>query len=149
MPRLNLPPYQAKIKIVDGKPKVLDILRRRFVALTPEEWVRQNFVNYLISYKGYSSALMNNEVMLSFNGMTRRCDSVLYTNTLVPKMIIEYKAPNIGITQKVFDQICRYNMVLHVEYLIISNGMNHYCCKINYESQTYTFLEEIPLYEEL
>ena len=148
-PLLNLTLYQARINTVDGKLKVLDILRRRFVALTPEEWVRQNFVNFLINYKGYSQTLMNNEVMLTFNGMVRRCDSVLYTNTLTPKMIMEYKAPNIEITQKVFDQICRYNMVLHVDYLVISNGMNHYCCKIDYENRTYTFLEDIPLYKDL
>lgn len=149
IPCLNLPPYQAKIKVAGGKSKIFDILRRRFVALTPEEWVRQNFINFLINHKGYSSTLMNNEVMLTLNNMTRRCDSVLYDHKMSPRMIMEYKAPHIEITQKVFDQICRYNMVLHVEYLIVSNGLDHYCCKMDYDTQTYVFLEDIPSYEEL
>ena len=92
---------------------------------------------------------MANEVEVSLNGINKRCDSVLYSKELVPRMIIEYKRPGVKITQKVFDQICRYNMVLRVEYLIVSNGIDHYCCKIDYERQEYVFLEDIPSYSEL
>lgn len=147
---LNLPPYtEARIKKNEDGLFIFDVLRRKYVSLTPEEWVRQNFINYLIKFKGYSPTLMNNEVKLSLNGMNRRCDSILYSQNMQPKMIIEYKAPNIRITQKVFDQICRYNMTLKVDYLIISNGMEHFCCRIDYENSSYVFLEDIPNYNEL
>ena len=132
----------------DGKPFILDIIRRQYVALTPEEWVRQHFVHFLIHHKGYPQSLMANEVQLKLNGMSRRCDTVVYDRTLKPRVIVEYKAPTVNITQKVFDQICRYNMVLQVDYLIVSNGLAHYCCKVDNENQTYTFLQEIPVYEQ-
>ncbi|MCH5175555.1 MAG: type I restriction enzyme HsdR N-terminal domain-containing protein [Prevotellaceae bacterium] len=145
MQPLNLPPYETKIKTVDGKMKILDILRNKFVALTPEEWVRQHFVHYMVECKGYPSALIANEVAVSLNGMNRRCDTVVYRQQgLKPYIIIEYKASNVEITQKVFNQICRYNMVLEVEYLIVSNGLKHYCCKIDIEKGEYTFLNDIP-----
>ena len=147
---MNLPVYQANIRTIGGTTKIFDILRRKFVALTPEEWVRQNFVHYLIEHKGYSQTLMANEVSLTLNGMTRRCDTVLYTQEgLRPRMIIEYKRPDVEITQRVFNQICRYNMVLQVQYLIVSNGLHHYCCRMDYEKQGYVFLEDIPAYEDL
>ena len=145
MQPLNLPPYNINIKNVNGKTKVLDILRKKFVALTPEEWVRQHFVHYMVEHKGYPSTLMANEVAVTLNGMSRRCDTVVYRqHGLRPYIIIEYKAPSVEITQKVFDQICRYNMVLEVEYLIVSNGMRHYCCKMDTEKGEYTFLSDIP-----
>ena len=97
----------------------------------------------------YPQALMANEVAISLNGMSRRCDTVLYNRTLTPRMIIEYKAPHIPITQKVFDQICRYNLVFRVDYLIVSNGLSHYCCRMDYERQSYRFLADIPVYSEL
>jgi len=147
---LNLPAYPAKLKRIDGNVKIFDTLRRKFVALTPEEWVRQNFVHYLIDHKGYSSTLMTNEVTVTLNGMTRRCDTVLYAQQgLVPRMIIEYKRPDVEITQRVFDQICRYNMVLQVKYLIVSNGLKHYCCQLDYEKNGYAFLKDIPMYKDL
>jgi hypothetical protein len=119
------------------------------VALTPEEWVRQHFVHFLIEKKGYPQALIANEVSLSLNGTKKRCDSVLYNRNFTARMIIEYKAPHVAITQEVFEQISRYNIVLKVEYLIVSNGLNHYCCKIDYEHLTYTYLKEIPDYKDL
>lgn len=144
MQKLNLPPYNANIKSDNGRNLIFDVLRGKYVALTPEEWVRQNFVQYLINYKNYSRSLMNNEIPLRLNGTSKRCDTVVFSNTAVPKMIIEYKAPEIKITQKVFNQITRYNMVLKVDYLVVSNGLNHYCCKMDYENQGYIFLEDIP-----
>ncbi len=146
---LNLPKYETKISRTDDKVRIYDSLRRRYIVLTPEEWVRQHFVHFLTEHKGYPAALLANEVTLRLNGMTRRCDTVLYDRTVAPRMIIEYKAPHIPITQEVFDQICRYNMVLRVDYLIVSNGLSHYCCHIDYEQKSYTFLKDIPHYSEL
>ena len=105
--------------------------------------------NYLITRKSYPKELLANEVLVKLNGTSKRCDTVAYNRFLEPLVIVEYKAPHINITNTVFDQIARYNMVLHVEYLIVSNGLNHYCCKIDYNNRTYTFLEEIPAYNEL
>ncbi len=129
--------------------RVFDILRRRRVTLTPEEWVRQHFVHYLINELGYPAELLANEVSLSLNGMQRRCDSVLYDLQARPRMIIEYKAPSVPLTQQVFDQISRYNIVMRVRYLIVSNGLTHYCCCVDYEAGTYCFLREIPPYGQL
>ena len=132
-----------------GKPRIFDVLRRRFVAVTPEEWVRQHFIHYLIDHKGYPQALLANEISLTLNGMWRRCDSVLYTADMQPRMIMEYKAPTVAITQEVFNQICVYNAVLRVPYLTVSNGLTHYCCHIDYNTNTTTFLPDIPEYSQL
>ena len=141
---LNLPPFDRKITMKDDKPFIFDIIRRQYVALTPEEWVRQHFVHYLINHKGYPQSLMANEVQLKLTGMSRRCDTVVYDRELKPRVIVEYKAPTVNITQKVFDQICRYNMVLQVDYLIVTNGLTHYCCKVDNGARSYTFLREVP-----
>lgn len=146
---LNLPSYEIKIIRKGGKAFILDVLRKKYVALTPEEWVRQHFVHYLLEHKGYPQGLLANEVQLNLNGTKKRCDSVLFGNDMKARMIVEYKAPTVEITQAVFDQITRYNMVLKVDYLIVSNGLNHYCCKIDYQTKQYTFLPDIPSYNEL
>jgi hypothetical protein len=146
---LNLPSYPAKILKRNGKNVIFDPLRQKYVALTPEEWVRQHFVHLLTDFKGYPKGLLANEIQLDLNGTKKRCDTVLFNRDLSARMIVEYKAPNIEITQAVFDQITRYNMVLKVEYLIVSNGMRHYCCKIDYNTMQYTFLPDIPSYTEL
>ncbi|MEE1233306.1 MAG: type I restriction enzyme HsdR N-terminal domain-containing protein [Phocaeicola sp.] len=146
---LNLPDFQVKIAVTDGKKMVFDPLRRKYVALTPEEWVRQHFVHFLIQHKGYPSGLLANEVQLTLNGTRKRCDTVLYDRTRTPRMIIEYKAPTVPITRQVFDQITRYNIVLKVDYLIVSNGLEHYCCKVDYERFCCNFLKEIPDYATL
>ena len=146
---LNLPSYPAKILKRNGKNVIFDPLRQKYVALTPEEWVRQHFVHLLTDFKGFPKGLLANEIQLDLNGTKKRCDTVLFNKDLSARMIVEYKAPNIEITQAVFDQITRYNMVLKVEYLIVSNGMRHYCCKIDYNTMQYTFLPDIPAYTEL
>lgn len=146
---LNLPQFDLKIKREDDKELIYDSLRRKYVALTPEEWVRQNFVQFLINEKKFPAGLMGNEVPLVQNGIKRRCDSLVSDKFGNPLVIVEYKAPSIEITQKVFDQIVRYNYVLRAKYLIVSNGLCHYCCKINYEKSNYSFLKEIPSYSEL
>ena len=147
--KLNLPPIEARTKTEGGRIKIWDALRRRYVALTPEEWVRQHFVAFLIGEKGYSPALMANEVRIELNGMSRRCDTVVYQRDLTPRVIIEYKRPDVRISQRVFAQICRYNLVMQVDYLIVSNGLEHYCCRMDYVRQTYEFLDDIPDFKGL
>ncbi len=149
MTRLNLPPFEIKLRGTKAQPQIFDILRKKYIALTPEEWVRQHFVHFLVEHKGYPAALMANEIQLKAGEKTLRADSVLYSRDLKPRMIIEYKAPHIPITQKVFDQISIYNMLLHVDYLVVSNGLQHYICKMDYNDKKYLFLEDIPDYKEL
>lgn len=149
MQSLNLPRYDAKIDCANGRKQIFDGLRRCYVALTPEEWVRQHFVNMLITQKGYPATLTANEVAIQLNGMNRRCDTVVYDKQLKPRVIIEYKAPTVKIDAKVFAQIARYNLVLRVDYLIVSNGLQHFCCKMDYEKNSYTFLTDIPAYSDI
>ena len=146
---LNLPQYDIKVMEKDGKRLILDELRRKYVALTPEEWVRQHFVHFLMEHRNYPSGLLANEVELKIGDKRLRCDSILYNKEAHPQMIIEYKAPHITLTQKVFDQISAYNLLLHVDYLIVSNGLQHICCRMDYAKNTYRFLQEIPTYEEV
>lgn len=146
---LNLPPYEVKVREARGQRQIFDILRRKYVALTPEEWVRQHFVHMLTEQLGYPVALIANEVGLQVGDKRVRADSVLYSPTLQPRMIVEYKAPSVTITQKVFDQITAYNLLLHVDYLVVSNGIETYCCKMDYEHHSYRFLECVPDYRNL
>lgn len=146
---LNLPPFEAKISEQAGKFMIWDPVRKFWTALTPEENVRQTFVAYLVNHKGYPISHIANEQGIELNGMSRRCDSVVYDKTGQPKVIIEYKAPTVTISQKVFDQIARYNLVLHVDYLIVSNGLKHYCVRMDYNAGKYAFLQDIPSYAEL
>ena len=147
--RLNLPQYEIKIGEKNGKRTIFDFLRRKYVTLTPEEWVRQHFTHYLTDHKGYPKGLMGNEVELRVGEKRLRCDTILYNKEGQPRMIVEYKAPTIQIQQKTFDQISVYNLLLHVDYLIVSNGLQHYCCKMDYNNQKYLFLQDIPDYENL
>lgn len=149
MLQLNLPSAALKITRKENRDYVFDTLRKKYVALTPEEWVRQNFVHFLIRYKNYPVGLLANEVQISLNSTRKRCDTVLYNRNLTARMIIEYKAPSVNITQEVFNQITRYNIVLKVDYLIVTNGINHYCCKVDYRNNSYSFLRDIPEYSEL
>ena len=146
---LNLPVYDTKITSRNGKNVIFDVIRKRYVALTPEEWVRQHFVNYLITRKSYPKELLANEVLVKLNGTSKRCDTVAYNRFLEPLVIVENKAPHISIPNTDFGLVARYYMVHPDAFLIVSNGLNHYCCKIDYNNRTYTFLEEIPAYNEL
>lgn len=147
MQTLNLPKTELTTAIRRGRPAVFDPLRRRYVALTPEEWVRQHFVQFLIKHKGYPTTVIGNEVPIELFGTRKRCDTVIYDSEARPLMIIEYKAPEVEITERVFQQIGRYNIRLHVPWLIVSNGLQHYCCHIDYENGTYQYLPDIPEYE--
>ena len=137
------------IKEHNGRRYVLDILRRKYIALTPEEWVRQSFIRFVVEKKNYPQALLANEISLSLGNKKLRADSVLYDKMLKPRMIIEYKAPKISITQRVFDQIFSYNILLSVPYIIVTNGIEIYVCKLNEKEKRYMFLDDIPYYEEL
>jgi hypothetical protein len=146
---LNLPSFDAKIRKNGDGFEIFDPLRRKYVSLTPEEWVRQHFVHYLTTDKNYPASRIANEAAIRLNSLSRRCDSVVYNIRLEPVMIIEYKEPGVTITQQVFDQVARYNSVLRVPYIIVSNGISHYCYRIDYGAQSYSFLSEIPMYAEL
>ncbi len=149
MQTLNLPTAPLRTGTQNGRTAVYDPLRRKYVALTPEEWVRQHFIYFLITCKGYPAGLIANEMPITLNGTRKRCDSVVFGLHAQPLMILEYKAPHITLTQKVFDQISRYNIRLHVDWLIVSNGLQHYCLHMDYAHLTYHFLPDIPTYSEL
>ena len=149
MQPLNLPPITAKIIVRDEKQSIFDPIRRRYVALTPEEWVRQHFVSFLIHQRGVPLGLIGNEVSLTVGTTTKRCDTVIYNRMSLPIVIVEYKAPHVAITQSVFDQIARYNTALHVEWLIVSNGLRHICCHIDYATRTSQFVADIPSWSEM
>ena len=146
---LNLPYYSFRIKEHNGKKLIFDSFRRRWVMLTPEEWVRQNFARYLTEIKHFPASLVAIERSLRINQHDFRSDIVLFAKTGIPLVVVECKAPEVKISQDVFDQIARYNMELRVNYLIVTNGMNHYCCRFDQDQLTYTFLPEIPDYLEL
>ena len=146
---LNLPSHPLKIVSRDNSLTVFDPIRKKYVSLTPEEWVRQNFVQFLINDKGYPPALISNEISIRLNKTAKRCDTVIYNRELKAMVLVEYKAPEVVITQKVFEQISRYNIVYKVPYLIVSNGMMHYCCHVDYDTQKVTFISEIPDYQSI
>lgn len=143
-PPLNLPPVDLRIRMEDGLLKVWDSLRHKYVALTPEEYVRQHFIAWMTDSLGYPASLMNNEVSITLNNTRRRCDTIVFRCDGSPAMIVEYKAPTVAITQTVFDQIARYNMVLKSRYLVVSNGLRHFCCEMDYATDSYSFLPKIP-----
>ena len=146
--QINLPPDNTNLTEQNGHLQIFDILRKRYVELTPEEWVRQHFIHFLIEHKGYPAGLMASEISLSVNGMKRRCDCVVFRRDQSPLMILEFKSPNVKITQDAFSQINAYNHTLRVRFLIVSNGLSHYCCEIDYEHQKVHYLSEIPTYSQ-
>lgn len=149
MIRLNLPDYAIKLSGSATRPQIFDTLRRKYVALTPEEWVRQHFVHYLTEHLGYPATLLANEVRLHVGDKVLRADTVLYDTTLRPRMIVEYKSPDVPVTERVFRQISAYNRLLQVDYLVVSNGLEHHCLKRNEGDDHFTPLLEIPRYEDL
>ncbi len=146
---LNLPEADLLIKRRGDADFVFDMLRRRFVRLTAEEYVRQSFVNYLIRFKGFPKGLMNNEVSISLNTIKYRCDTVVFNREMSPVMIIEYKSPSCKITQSVLKQAYIYNMALRVNYLVLSNGLEHHCLFVDYEGKSVRVVGCIPDYSDL
>lgn len=149
MEPLNLPTYFFRLKEDKGKKYIFDEIRRRFVLLTPEEWVRQHIVNYLITVKHYPRTLISVEKGININRNRQRYDLLIYNTQGKPVMIVECKAPGIEINQQVFDQAGRYNNMHKAGLLLITNGIKHFCCSINLESRQYAFLAEIPDYKDL
>jgi hypothetical protein len=149
MQKLNLPEYSFRLKTSNGKDFIFDTLRKKFVRLTPEEWVRQNFVQFLLSEKNFSPSLTVLEALVKVNSNPQRADLVVFDRSGKPTLIAEFKAPDVKISQQTFDQIVRYNMQLQVRFLIVSNGLEHYCCTINYAENSYAYLPEIPVFAEI
>ena len=146
MPQLNLPKVALKTKSVEGTIQVFDVIRKKYFVLTPEEWVRQHFIHYLNAEKNYPMGLMGVEKMVKYNALKTRADILLYTTKGKAKMIVECKAPNVKITQDTFNQIAKYNFKLKVQFLVVTNGMQHFCCKMDYEKNINCFLEEVPAF---
>ncbi len=149
MKKLNFPEYDFRIRENERKPEIFDAFRKKYVALTPEEWVRQNLLMYLVNEKRYPASLIAVEAGLKLYNRTKRTDIVVYNNKGNPLLIAECKAPEVVINQKAFDQIARYNMALKVNYMIVTNGLNHYCCFIDYQNNTIKYLKDIPDYKNL
>ncbi|MCF8367035.1 MAG: type I restriction enzyme HsdR N-terminal domain-containing protein [Bacteroidales bacterium] len=149
MVRLNLPDYDFRIRDSKGHTEIFDDIRLKYVVLTPEEWVRQNFIRYLLNEKNVPLMMMGVEKALSLNSLTKRTDILIFGSKGQPVMIVECKAPEVKIDQKVFEQISRYNLALRVSYLIVTNGLVHYCAKIDFIGNSFAFLEEIPDYKSM
>lgn len=147
MQELNLPQFDFRIKTEGEKQFIFDTIRKKYIQLTPEEWVRQNFIQFLVQHKKYPQSLMAVEKQISLNNKLFRFDLVGYQRTGKPFLIAEFKAPGVKITQLAFDQVVRYNMTLKVKLVIVSNGLQHFVCAIDYENGTYKFLKEVPEFE--
>lgn len=148
---LNLPTFDYRLRQSpkNQQEEIWDSQRKRWVKLTPEEWVRQHFVHFLISEQGFPAGCIGNELSIKVGQLEKRCDSVVFGSDGLPLMIIEYKAPTVPITQKVFNQISRYNITLQVDWLIVSNGLQHYCCHLLREKNQFEFLPQLPRFENL
>ena len=150
MEKLNLPDINARTRSgQNGKEEIFDEIRKKFVRLTPEEWVRQNFLRFMVFNLGFPASLIVVEASLTYNRMKKRFDILAYNNSGNPVMIVECKAPSVALTQDVFDQVAMYNMTLKVNHLVVTNGLAHYACLINHESRSYTFLQGLPNFEDV
>lgn len=147
MQELNLPQYQFNIKIDENRRLIFDEIRKKFIVLSPEEWVRQNIIKYLISEKKYPASLIAIETGLKYNQLQKRLDILVYDKQANPYLIVECKAPEVKISQDTFDQVARYNMAFKAKYLLVTNGLNHFCCLMDYTTNSYTFLEQLPYFE--
>lgn len=144
MQKLNFPAYTFRFKNSENKLAVFDEIRKKFVALTPEEWVRQHVIQFLLQQKNYPKSHINVEKSIKINGLTKRYDAVVFQPDGKIFLLVECKAPEVTISQQTFDQIARYNMTLEAKYLMVTNGLNHYFCCMDFESEQYQFLRELP-----
>lgn len=149
MEKLNLPEYIFRYKEEKGKKFIFDEVRGKYVALTPEEWVRQNFLRFMADQLKYPTALTGVERMLKVNGLSQRCDILLYNRRGVPVLIVECKAPSVPVNLKTLNQAARYNTTLKVPYLVLTNGKTHYCIKTEVETGDFEALRGFPAFEEL
>jgi len=146
---LNLPPYPFKITDENGQLSLFDEIRKRTIIITPEEWVRQHFVQYLIRQKNYPKSLIKLEGGHKLHGKQKRSDIIAFNSAGEKILLVECKAPSVTIDQKVFDQVARYNIVHKIGLLAVTNGLQHFYCRINFEQQNYRFIEELPAYLEI
>ncbi len=146
MQLLNLPTYKFRIKSNENKYVIFDIIRKKYVALSPEEWVRQHFIHYLMEEKKYPISLISVEKKLTVNKLTKRTDILVFNTKGMPHIIVECKAPSVKISQEAFDQIARYNLKLQADYLIVTNGLDHFYCSMDTKNEQYIFLDNIPNY---
>ncbi|MDF1571825.1 MAG: type I restriction enzyme HsdR N-terminal domain-containing protein [Bacteroidales bacterium] len=149
MQKLNLPEYDLKLKQEGGRTLVFDPFRSKYLVMTPEEQVRQLFARYLVEEKQYPASLMATEYALVLNKMSKRCDILVFDRNGKPVVLVECKSPDVRIGREVFDQVARYNMVFRVAYLLITNGLKHYCCRVDHEAGSVEFLDDIPVYAAL
>ncbi|CCG53914.1 Protein of unknown function [Flavobacterium indicum GPTSA100-9 = DSM 17447] len=146
MQNLNFNSYSFRLKNSENKVYIFDAIRKKFLVLTPEEWVRQHTIQFLIQELNYPISLINVEKIVKINGMNKRYDIVVFNSNGSIEIIIECKAPEVQITQATFDQIARYNFILQANYLMVTNGLNHYFCQMDFENENYTFLKDLPAY---
>ena len=149
MRKLNLPEYEFTCRNEGGSVLVMDVYRKRFVKLTPEEEVRQRFARYLVEEKEFPASLLMTEYSLKLHKLSRRCDILVHKPAGHPVVLVECKAPGVNITQATFDQVARYNLAFRVSYLMVTNGLMHYCCRVDFATGKIAFLADIPSYEEL
>lgn len=149
MQKLQFPTYQFRFKNSENKVSIFDEIRKKFIILTPEEWVRQHVVRFLLEEKQFPKSLINVEKVLKVNGLRKRYDAVVYNSDGSIYILVECKAPEVKITQAVFDQIARYNLTMDAEYLMVTNGLNHYFCQMDYENEKYDFLPDLPQYKNI
>lgn len=149
MKPLNLPAFEYKIRETAGKPAIFDSFRKRFVLLTPEEWVRQHFLQWLTLHMGYPAGRVAVEYSLHYGKLKKRADAIVFGKSGNALMIIECKAPGVSLSQVVFEQLARYNFSFRVKYLAVTNGLEHYCCRMNPDQKSWTFLNDFPDYDAL
>ena len=145
---LNLPTTDLRVKEVNGKQQVFDALRKKYVRLTPEEWVRQHFINYAITHLKFPAGLIAVEMPVNINGLNQRADIVMHSTQGQPIMVVECKAPEVSINKTVFEQASRYNLVLRAQFLVVTNGLQHFCARINNDG-SYEMMKKIPQYDTL
>ena len=144
MKKLNFPTYYFRFKNSENKVSIFDEIRKKFIVLTPEEWVRQNVIQFLLQNKNYPKSYINVEKLIKVNGLSKRYDGIVFKPNGEIFLLIECKAPEVPISQDTFDQIARYNLELKAQYLMVTNGLNHYFCQMDFENETYIFLKELP-----
>lgn len=146
MQKLNFPDYNFRLKSTEKNTLIFDSIRKKFVVCNPEEWVRAHTIQFLIQEKDYSPSLLNVEKQIIVRGITKRYDIVGYKPSGDIALVVECKAPHVPITQDTFDQIARYNFTLRAEYLMVTNGLNHYYCQMDWKEERYSFLRELPTF---
>ena len=148
LPKLNFPSYQFRLRENNSRPEIFDEVRKKWIVLTPEEWVRQHVMRWLVEEKKYPASLLAIEKSISVNGLAKRCDIVAFNRDGNPLLVIECKAHDVEISQTVFDQAARYNLTLNVDLFLLTNGMNHFCCRADHAGKSYIFLKELPEYPQ-